>query len=214
MPRPPRSLRRKVGLRSPRKTLLVFCEGERTEPEYLAALRREPAVRQVAAVDIHIDRESAGLSPLGLVRKAITARKKTLAEEGEIDEFWCLFDVEWPTNHAGLREAIGLARDNEILLAVSNPCFELWLALHFADHDAWLDNESARRLRRKHDGQFDKGLDPDLYLPHRRVAASRAERLERRHVRDGTQFPHDNPSSGMHRLIASVENVGRERVAG
>jgi hypothetical protein len=203
--RAPKPLRRKVALRPPRKTLLVFCEGERTEPEYLAALRREPAVREVAAVDIRIDLDSAGFSPLGLVRRAITARTKAIDEDGEIDEFWCVFDVEWPTNHAGLKDAVRLARDNEIKLAVSNPCFELWLALHFADHDAWLDNDDARRLRRKHDGQLDKGLDASRYMPNRRAAASRALRLERRHAKDRTAFPHDNPSSGMHRLIASVE---------
>jgi hypothetical protein len=86
--RAPKPLRRKVGLRPPRKTLLVFCEGERTEPEYLAALRREPAVREVAAVDIRIDMDSAGFSPLGLVGKAIAARARAIDEDGEIDEFW------------------------------------------------------------------------------------------------------------------------------
>jgi len=94
--RPPESLRRKVATQPPRKTLLVFCEGKRTEPEYLAALRREPAIRKVAAVDIRIDRDSAGISPLGLVRRAIASRAKALDEEGEVDEFWCVFDVEWP----------------------------------------------------------------------------------------------------------------------
>jgi len=108
-------------------------------------------------------------------------------------------------NHTGLKQAIRLACDNKIKLAVSNPCFELWLALHFTDHDAWLDTDDARRLRRKHDGQLDKGLDPARYMPLRRLAAGRAERLDRRHAQNQTPFPQDNPSSGMHRLIASVE---------
>jgi len=34
-----RPLKRRVGTRRPRKTLLVFCEGERTEPEYLDAMK-------------------------------------------------------------------------------------------------------------------------------------------------------------------------------
>jgi hypothetical protein len=206
--RPPKPLRRQVGVRRPRKTLLVFCEGARTEPEYLMALRREPAVREVAAVDIQIDADSAGFKPLGLVRKAVAARRKSTREQGEIDEFWCVFDVEWPDNHPGLNDAAALAADNGIRLAVSNPCFELWLSLHFVDHDAWLDNDGARRLRRKHDGQFDKGIDRARYMPNRTTAARRAERLERRHAKDGTVFPDDNPSSGMHRLITSIEPSG------
>jgi len=208
------SLRRNIDVRQPRKTLLVFCEGERTEPEYLTGLSRLREVRDVAAVDIRIDRDSAGFSPLRLVRMAIEARDKNRREQGEIDEFWCVFDVEWPTNHTTLGDAVRLADKNGIHLAVSNPCFELWLVLHFADCDAWLDNDQARRLRRQHDGKLDKGLDPARYIPNRHVAAARALRLERRHAKDGTPSPHDNPSSGMHRLIGAVESVGGVRATG
>ena len=205
--RSPKPLRRTTGIRPPRKTLLVFCEGARTEPEYLEALRREPAVRETASVDIRIDADSAGFTPLGLVRRAIAARARAHAEDSEIDEVWCVFDVEWPKNHPGLLEAEKLADSHGINLAVSNPCFEVWLVLHFAGQEGWLDNVGARKLRRKYDSRADKGLDPDRYMPHRQVAADRAARLEQRHSQDGTVFPHDNPSSGMHRLISSVRPV-------
>jgi hypothetical protein len=39
-----RPLKRKVATRKPRKTLVIFCEGERTEPEYLNALKLQPSV--------------------------------------------------------------------------------------------------------------------------------------------------------------------------
>ena len=35
------SLRRDVAVRTPKRTFLVFCEGEKTEPAYLKALKRE-----------------------------------------------------------------------------------------------------------------------------------------------------------------------------
>jgi RloB-like protein len=56
-----------------------------------------------------------------------------------------VFDVEWPRNHPGLEEAVKQAYANGIKLAVSNPCFESWLILHFQNHAAWLDNNQARR---------------------------------------------------------------------
>jgi len=90
-------------------------------------------------------------------------------------------------------------------LAITNPCFELWLILHFDDHGAWLDNDDARRIRRRFDGSPDKGLDAARYMPLVGVAAARAAALEIRHQRNGTDFPQDNPSSGMHHLIASVQ---------
>jgi hypothetical protein len=30
---------------------------------------------------------------------ALDARSRAIDEEGEIDEFWCVFDVECPRNH-------------------------------------------------------------------------------------------------------------------
>lgn len=42
-------------------------------------------------------------------------------------------------------------------------------------------------------------------MPLRQAASRRAEWLAARHVRDGTRFPEDNPSSGMFRFLAAVE---------
>jgi RloB-like protein len=205
-----RPLKRKVAVRQPRKTLLVFCEGERTEPEYLQALKRQPFVRDIAAVDLRVEPRHEGAVPLRLVSMAADARSRALKEEAEIDEFWCVFDVEWPDNHPNLGDAAGLARRNNIQLAISNPCFELWLILHFRDYGSWLDNDNAYKARQRLDGSSGKGLDPVKYMPLIQDAGRRAAKLEERHHRDGTTFPHDNPSSGMHRLLASVEASRRE----
>jgi hypothetical protein len=199
-----RSLRRKVAIRRPRKTLVVFCEGARTEPQYLLALRQQPFVKEAAAVDLRVEAGHGGAVPRTLVSLAIAARDKALAQDAEIDEFWCVFDVEWPRNHPGLAEAIARASANGIKLAVSNPCFELWLILHFRDHASWLDNAEAVSLRRDLDGSPGKSLDPATYMRCVEDAAHRAAVLATRHARDGTPFPHDNPSSGMHALIAAV----------
>jgi hypothetical protein len=193
-----------VGIRAPRKTVVVFCEGRRTEPEYLEALRRDPAIKEVAAVDLRIDVQGSGCVPLTLVRRAVEARDRASRQEAEIDEFWCVFDVEWPKNHPDLTRAQELARNNNIRLAVSNPCFELWLILHFQDHRSWLDTNSARRIRRACDGCKDKGLPTKEYLTRRDVAVSRAAALDDMHGRDGKLLPKNNPSSGMYRLLKSI----------
>src|SRR5207245_205766 len=145
-----------------------------------------------------------GMVPLSLVRAAVDARHRALDDEEEIDEFWCLFDVEWPVNHPGLEEARDLARGNQIRLAISNPSFELWLILHLRDHRAWLDTDGARRLRRDLDGEEGKGIDPSRYIPFMLTAAARARRLKEQHQLDRTPFPHDNPSSGVYRLLSAV----------
>jgi hypothetical protein len=200
-----RTLKRKVAVRQPRKTFVIFCEGERTEPEYLQALKRKPSVRDVAAVDIRVETGRGG-APLTLVSLAADARSRAISEEAEIDEFWCVFDVEWPVNHPNLKEAIDQARYNEIGLAVSNPSFELWLILHFKDQNRWLNNDQADKLRKRLDGSRDKGLDAEKYMTFTSEAARRAAKLDERHSRDGSPFPNNNPSSGMYRLLAAVES--------
>ena len=200
-----RSLRRGVGARPPRRTFLVFCEGEKTEPAYLKALKRDPAIRDIASVEIRVDEETTGSVPLTLVKAAAEARARSTREEREVDQIWCLFDVEWPKNHPHLREALDLAKAHDVYVAVSNPCFELWLVLHFESQTAWLDTAAATRLRRKCDGSSDKGLDGGAYMPRRADAARRARSLEKRHFGGGTDFPRDNPSSGMYEFLDAIE---------
>ena len=199
------SLRRKVALRTPRRTFLVFCEGTKTEPDYIRALNQEPAVRESASVDIRVDLNASGAVPLTLVNAAAEARARSSQEQGEIDEVWCLFDVEWPRNHPGLPEARAKAEVSDVRLAISNPCFELWLALHFENHTAWLDNDTAAKLRRKHDKSSGKGLNGSQYMPGRVDAARRARALTAKHEGDGTRFPNDNPSSGMCLFLEAIE---------
>jgi len=200
----PTSLKRRVGVRAPRRTFVIFCEGAVTEPAYLQALQRLPEVRDVASVDIRIESQAAGCAPLSLVRLAVASRKQAKKEEGEIDEFWCVFDVEWPKNHPNLHEAVTLARTHGIKLAISNPCFELWLILHFRDTNSCMDTSVAQRERAKLDGQASKGLEGPSYMPKRTDAAIRAAALTKLHDGNGTTFPHDNPSSGMYLLLKAL----------
>lgn len=217
MPKPSRSrskrnkpLRRKVGGRSLKRTLLVFCEGERTEVDYLRALKQESAVRDVASVDIRIQEDTHGFAPLSLVRTAVEARSRATDERGEVDEVWCIFDVEQPKNHPNLREAIALAGNKNVRVAVSNPCFELWLVLHFDEYARPLKTTEVIRLRRKYDKRKDKGLDGARYMPLRDDAARRARDLENRHRGNGTEFPNNNPSSSMFRFLEAVERPAEE----
>ena len=192
-----RGLRRRVASRSPRRTFVILCEGKETEPQYLSALKQLRKVREIASIEIL---GSVGV-PLKLVEAAIEVKR----HGDEIDEVWCVFDVEAPQKHPNLKEALARARDNEIKTAVSNPCFEIWLVLHFDECSAWLTTDGAVKLRRKHDSSTRKEVDGELYMPHRETAARRARDLSNDHVNKDRLFPDDNPSSGMFRLLEAIE---------
>jgi hypothetical protein len=204
-PKPAPSLRRRVAVRPPKRTVAIFCEGHRTEPEYFLALKRDPRVRELAAVELRVEASNHKSSPMSLVRRAVAARERNTREEGEIDSFWCIFDVEWPTNHPDLHRALTTASANNVEVAVSNPCFELWLLLHFTDQNAWVDTDRACKLRKRADQSSGKEIvDGPIYMRRRNEAISRAAALESRHQANGTAFPHNNPSSGVHRLVATL----------
>lgn len=195
-----KDLKRKTGNRPERKTIVVFCEGEASEPDYLNGLKRLPNVHRNTSIGIEIDPRQG--VPLTLVQRAIDR-----SDDEEVDECWCVFDVEWPKNHPNLKQAIQLAHKHDIRLAISNPCFELWLILHFEDQTAFLDTDEAERRSRKLDGRSSKRINADQYLPRREAASRRASSLSRRHERDQTPFPHDNPSSRMCDLLTAISAI-------
>ncbi|GLY05614.1 RloB family protein [Actinoplanes sp. NBRC 101535] len=197
-------LRRAPGRRPELRTIVVFCEGIRSEPDYVLGLKRLPEIAENTALNIEIHPEQG--APITLVEMAV-ARKS----DPEVDECWCLFDVEWPLNHPSLDAAVALAKANDIHLAISNPCFEVWLILHHEDQFRFENTDVIERRSRILDRRKGKGIDAAAYMPLRKEAFRRAAALEKRHAKDGRKLPHDNPSSGMHRFLAAVEGESVHR---
>ncbi|WP_419946274.1 RloB family protein [Candidatus Poriferisodalis sp.] len=177
-----------------------------TEPMYFNALAALPETRRTAALDIR----GLGYGPRRLVTEAQNAQRQDAEAKSRQVEYWCVFDVEAPEPHHGLNDAIQMARDNGIHIAVSNPCFELWLILHYAEHSRWLDTSEARSKRRRLDGSEGQGLDTREYMQRRDTASRRALRLAEMHERDGTGFPDGNPSSSVHRIVQAIESPDHE----
>ena len=93
---------------------------------------------------------SEGVDPVRLVRAAAAYRDRALAE---YDEVWCVVDVD----QFDMDNAVVEARRRDVRLAVSHPCFELWLLLHHADCRAFCrDCHEVKRLLRKHVPLYDK----------------------------------------------------------
>lgn len=194
-------LKRVAGKRPELRTIVVFTEGSNSEPDYINGLKRLSHVAKDVALNLELHPEHG--VPLTLVRLAMERKK-----DPEVDECWCLFDVEWPQNHPNLKAAVSRARDNGIKLAISNPCFEVWLILHHQDFNKFSSTNKVESSSRALDNRTGKSIDTSLYIPLRKVAAKRAEILDARHEHNGTKFPNDNPSSGMYMFLRSLEDDG------
>ncbi|MDR1386951.1 MAG: RloB family protein [Propionibacteriaceae bacterium] len=193
-------LKRETGTLPELTTIVVFCEGKRSEPDYVAALRRLPEVRWNTSLQIEIVPQPG--VPLTLVQRAVKR-----ARDPEVNQCWCLFDVEWPQNHPHLAEAMRTAAQREgVHVAVSNPCFELWLILHHQDQTAGLTTAEAVAASEALDGRRGKRLDGSVYMEpmRRKQAIAYAKRLHAIHQSSGTRFPHDNPGSGMYLFLEAI----------
>jgi len=196
-----RSLRRRAPQIDQRSRFVILCEGTLTEPHYLKTFARLSNVRTLATLDIR----GLGFEPRKLVEEARNVARQERRQESGSTQYWCVFDVESPKPHPRLLEAVQMAQDNGIHLAVSNPCFELWLLLHYIDHESWLDNGTCRAIRHKQDGSQGKSLDSSAYMQQLAEAIQRSKRLDMLHEHAGRKLPENNPSSGMYRLLEAID---------
>ncbi|MFD7065985.1 RloB family protein [Streptomyces sp. NPDC059913] len=135
-------------MRPEQRRFLIYCEGERTEVQYFRGLKAELRTLPLA---ICLGKEHG--EPKSLVRAAIEHKKRAPHSPDDrytaYDEVWCVIDVEAPVPHEGLAEALDLARRNGVEVALTNPCFELWLLLHFQDVSGYRTSADAQRALEK-----------------------------------------------------------------
>lgn len=195
-----KSLKRKTGTRPERRTFLVFTEGKLTEPTYINGLKSLDMVRRNTGITVEV--REPHVVPMSLVRAAVAAADR------EIDQVWCVFDVESPQPHPNLKEAVALAAKEGVHVAISNPCFELWLTLHDRAHRRAVTTDEAVALANKLAGVEKKAItDVGWFLERRAAAIARAEELDAMHKRNGTTFPKTNPSCGVPLLLQALERT-------
>lgn len=179
----------------------MVCEGEVTEPQYLRGLERS-----IRNATIQIEIRSDRRDPLHLVqraermmREAERAARQERDEFRRYDEVWCVCDKD---RHERLDEARRMARQNGIHLVVSNPCFELWLLLHFRDPPGQETGATILGMLRRHLPEYEKHLEFQHVADGVAKAIERAERLHAQAEEDGEEGR--NPSTDVFRLARSI----------
>jgi hypothetical protein len=116
------------------KKMHIYCEGAKTEPNYLNSYIEDKFGDKLR--DVVIVEDAKTNTPVQLVKEAIKEKNSGNHPEGDI--YWVVYDRESKAKYKdSLHDsAFDLARGNNILIALSNVCFEHWLILHFIDSDA------------------------------------------------------------------------------
>jgi hypothetical protein len=191
--------------------VLVICEGEVTEVEYFEGIRDyfrslPVEIRTFKVIGL-------GRDPGSLVAYAIRERdKKDRAARAQrdvnlaYDEVWCVVDVD---DHKTLDQALITARNGRVNLAISFPCFELWILYHFEECAASCDSDLVKRKLRKHIKDYDKHLGRDFPFANHEVARERAQRVDPDHREPNRKG--SNPSTNAWLIVEVIRPSGRCR---
>jgi hypothetical protein len=200
------SLKRKHASREPRATILIVCEGKKTEFKYFTGLRE---ILNLHPVNIKVEHCPIGSDPLNIVKYAY-AQFKTKG----YTRVYCVFDKDQHTSYAAAKETAQQLHQKKkipIYIIASIPCFEYWLLLHFTESTKpyeyigekspkeQLNNEIKKYSDYLENYNFTKIKD---YLSH---AIARAKRIWNQQQKTNT----DNPSTNVHELIQHLQTLSQ-----
>jgi hypothetical protein len=131
-----RQPRRSKGLKAREEAWLFFCEGSKTEPNYIKSLV-EYANSKTSKAKLKIHVEGDGRNTKSLIRSVedFFERVDNLYKDKHIKyiETFVLFDKDSFSSN-DFNTAIDMAISREYIPIWSNECFELWFLLHFNNH--------------------------------------------------------------------------------
>ena len=133
------------------RLIVIAAEGERTEKIYFEALRAYARNSRVHIRILERDEEHKHDSAPEYVLEQLMRFKSENALESD-DELWWVIDRDNWKQTALRVVAQKCVQDDALHLALSNPCFELWLMLHLEDVASFSDAEKERLFKNKREG--------------------------------------------------------------
>jgi len=189
--------------RTRKRTILITCEGQKTERNYLNGLKRLDAVSALFAIQI---KGGEGGTRKEIAQNAVNHKKTA---RSKYDEYWCVFDVEHQAHSASLQQAISLLNKHGIKYWLSNPSFEVWILSHFTKTAVPFQNGDAviaalnKHWKKAFGFEYEKA-DADIFRKlHGRLDAARGNSqwvLEKHHGQTSC-IPNANSSNDIYRLV-------------
>lgn len=207
---------RKTAFLSPGKTVLIVCEDSKSSPDYFAKLRM---FLRLQPVRVEVCGKQCGSDPKSVVDYAVERKKKAIESpvEDGFDEVFCVIDIDIHPKKR-LCDAIQMARDNQINLIISNPCFEYWYILHFEKtgktytnhHEPQKDfQEILRGIYKNKRYKYDKSgcVFFELLYPNTDIAIKNSKEILRSQHNGETDLSKCNPSTDVHQVVKRMQEM-------
>ena len=177
------------------RLIVIASEGKDTERIYFKALAKEYTNPRVHVHILERSEEEQNNSSPEHVLKQLNDYERHYALESD-DELWLVVDRDRWTEAMLSRVATECAQDEFMHVALSNPCFELWLLLHLVDasllapkeQQLWIENRRKSknadpylkvRLRQEMGSYHESSYDAIMLIEHVEVAIARAKALDK-----------------------------------
>lgn len=203
--RPAASFQRPSRQRSIGRRILISCEGEKTEYGYFEDIRK--SLRMEPNKIIVLKPEAS--DPLGIVKQALEERtyRQQEKEWDEDDMAWAVFDGDEHKANSieNWHQALRVAQEEDIHLAISNPNFEYWYLLHYQDQTGYLTRQQAKRLLKNHVPKYEKYdvfYQEELQL-RTEAAISRAKQVVNQALANALE-PYSNPCTHVWELVELI----------
>lgn len=177
------------------RLIVIASEGKDTERIYFKALAKEYSNPRVHVHVLERSVDEQNNSSPEHVLKQLNDYKSQYELETD-DELWLVVDKDRWTEAMLSRVATECSQEVAMHMALSNPCFELWLLLHIEDvalltpeeQKQWMENRKKSknadpylkaRLRQKMGSYHESSYDVQALMAHVENAIERARTLDK-----------------------------------
>ncbi len=177
------------------RLIVIASEGKDTERIYFKALAKEYTNPRVHVHILKRSEDEKNNSSPEHVLEQLNEYKCQYELEAD-DELWLVTDKDHWTEAMLSRVATECMQDVSMHMALSNPCFELWLLLHLVDvasltpeeQKLWIENRRKSKssnpylkvlLRQKMGSYHESAYDVLTLIQHVEVAIERARLLDK-----------------------------------
>ena len=178
------------------RLIVIASEGKDTERIYFKALAKEYTNPRVHVHVLERSENEQNNSSPEHVLKQLNDYKSQYELEAD-DELWLVVDKDRWTEAMLSRVATECSQEVAMHMALSNPCFELWLLLHMEDavslppeeQKQWMENRRKSknadpylkvRLRQKMGSYHESSYDALTLIAHIENAIERARALDKK----------------------------------